>query len=72
MKSDKQYNVLSPDGFSIHFSDTYKSKEDAIKAFEQWKKRYEGQGFYSSAKYGRIPLDELKNYCELIEVELCE
>ena len=72
MKSNKQYDVLSPDGFSIHFSDTYNSIEEAKNALTEWKKRYEFQGYYSSTNYGRIPLDELENYCEIIEVELCE
>ncbi len=33
-----KYDVISPDGFSIHFSDTYPSKKKAIEAFEKWKK----------------------------------
>jgi hypothetical protein len=59
-------NVLSPDGFTIHFADTYKSVEEAKKAIKEWKKNYERQGFYSSTQYGRIPLDELENYCEIV------
>lgn len=62
----KKFDVISPDGFSIHFSDTYSSKKEARKAFEEWKKRYERQGYYSSTNYGRIPLDELENYCKII------
>ena len=64
----KRYDILSPDGFSIHFSDTYLTKEDAMKAFHDWKKRYEQQGYYSSNK-GRIPLDELELHCEMIEID---
>ena len=59
-------NVLSPDGFPIHFSDTYKSVEEAKKAIQEWKKNYESQGYYSSTQYGRIPLDELENYCDIV------
>jgi hypothetical protein len=59
-------NVLSPDGFPIHFADTYKSVEEAKKAIQEWKKNYERQGYYSSTQYGRIPLDELENYCEIV------
>ena len=47
-KGKKRYDILSPDGISIHFSDTYKSIEEAKAAFENWKKRYEAQGYYSS------------------------
>lgn len=61
-----EYIVLSPDGFSIHFSDTYKSIEEAKKAIEEWKKNYERQGYYSSTKYGRIPLNELEKYCDIV------
>jgi hypothetical protein len=62
----KKYDILSPDGFSIHHSDTYSSPEKAWAAFDEWKKRYEMQGYYSSNR-GRIPLDELKNHCELVD-----
>ena len=64
----EKWNVLSPDGISVHFSDTYSNKDDAIKAFEKWRDRFKIQGYYSSAKFGRIPLDELDDFCELIRV----
>jgi hypothetical protein len=69
MANKKRYDVLSPDGFSIHFSDTYATKKEAKNAFNEWKKRYESQGFYSSNK-GRIPLNELEDYCKIIEVDM--
>jgi hypothetical protein len=65
--SKKRYVVLSPDGFTIHHSDTYPTLKEAHRAFEEWKKRYEFQGYYSSTNYGRILLDELKNYCQFVE-----
>jgi len=68
MSKKQKFDVISPDGFSIHFSDTYKTKEDAITAFCEWKKRYETQGYYSSTKFGKIPLDELENYCQIIKI----
>lgn len=61
----QKYDVLSPDGFSIDAVKTYNSKKEAFEAFNEWKKRYEAQGYYSSSN-GRIPLDELENYCEII------
>ena len=61
----KKYNVLSPDGFPIHFSKTYKTIKEAKNAIQEWKKRYEFQGYYSSNR-GRIPLNELENYCEIV------
>jgi hypothetical protein len=66
MKKQK-FDVLSPNGFSIHYSDTYSSEEKAIKAFHEWKKRYESQGYYSSNN-GRIPLNELHNYIKIIKL----
>lgn len=65
--SKKKYDVISPDGFSISFTDTYKSVEKAQEAFENWKKRFEAQGYYSSNR-GRIPLDELEEHCTIVEI----
>jgi hypothetical protein len=68
MSKKQKFDVISPDGFSIHFSDTYKTREEAITAFCEWKKRYETQGYYSSTKFGKIPLDELENYCQIVKI----
>lgn len=62
-----EYDVLSPDGFSIHFSDVYKSREEALEKAKEWIKNYEFQGYYSSVKYGRIPLNEVLDYCKIIK-----
>lgn len=64
-KRTTKYDVLSPDGFSIHHSDTYPSKKKAREAFEQWKKQFERQGYYSSVQYGRITLIDLADYMQL-------
>jgi hypothetical protein len=57
------YEVLSPDGFTIEFDKPYyTSKEKAMTAFNEWKERYRRQGYYSSNN-GRISLDELEKYC---------
>lgn len=62
-----KYDVLSPDGFSIHPSDTYSSIKEARAAFVKWKKQFELQGYYSSVR-GRIPIKELKDYMQLVKV----
>jgi hypothetical protein len=67
-KSSTKYDVLSPDGFSIHPTDTYSSVKSAEKAFDEWKQRYKHQGYYSSVKYGRIPLPELKRYVDIVKL----
>jgi hypothetical protein len=60
------YQVLSPDGFTIEFDKAYyPSREKALEAFHDWKERFRKQGYYSSTEYGRIPLDELENYCSI-------
>lgn len=65
----KKYDVISPDGFSIRIGvEPFKTKKEAIEYFEQWKKRYERQGYYSS-NHGRIPLSDLEDECQWIEVE---
>ena len=63
-----KYDVISPDGFSIHPTDTYKTKAEATYAFKQWLKRYENQGYYSSSQFGRIHLNEVIRYCKIIKV----
>jgi hypothetical protein len=69
MTTRKKYQVYSPDGITIEFGVTYyRSLKQAIEAFQKWKKRYETQGYYSSSNYGRIPLDDLEDYCTLKEI----
>lgn len=59
--------ILSPDGFTLERDvPYYRSHKAAAKAFEEWKKRYETQGYYSSVNYGRIPLEDLEDYCQFI------
>lgn len=61
-----KYFVYSPDNFTIDPNyGYYTSKKKAMDAFEQWKQRYERQGYYSSNDYGRIPLDSLQSYCRV-------
>ena len=59
------FDVISPDGFSIHPVETYSSLDEALKAFENWKQRYQKQGYYSS-NHGRITLDDLINHVKII------
>lgn len=63
-----KFDIISPDGFSIHREDIYSSKEEAIIAFEKWRDNYKRQGYYSSVKYGRISLSDLEDYCKLVEL----
>lgn len=65
MSTTKKYTVLSPDGFTIEREPTYyRSRKKSIEAFNDWKKRYEVQGYYSSSIHGRIDLLDLEDYCQ--------
>jgi len=59
---ETKYIIISPDGFPIHMEE-YIEDNEVLNYFTKWKKRYERQGYYSSVKYGRIPLEELDDYC---------
>lgn len=63
----KKFYILSPDGISIECEKTYSSISEAKEAFNNWKKRYERQGYYSSNR-GRISLDELEDNCTFVEI----
>ena len=67
-QTEKRFDVISPDGFSIDREETYADVNEAKKAFSKWKKRFKTQGYYSSVKFGRIELKELREYCELKEI----
>jgi hypothetical protein len=59
--------VLSPDGFDIyHDPFEYETIKEATEHLDKWVKRYEIQGYYSSNN-GRIPLEQLKQYCKFVE-----
>lgn len=62
-----RYDALSPDGFSISVEDTYATPDEARQAIMRWAKRYEWQGFYSTARRERIPLNELPGRCRIVE-----
>ena len=62
-----RYQVLSPDGLIIENKLTYSSEKEALEAFDKWKERFVIQGYYSSTTYGRIELNELHQYCQLIK-----
>ena len=66
MKTKKRFDVISPDGFAIDRVATYKNRDEAIAAFNIWKKRFEIQGYYSS-NHGRIALDDLADFCIIVE-----
>ena len=64
-----QFEVFSPDGFSISREETYPSREVAEQKLDEWVKRYETQGYYSMSDRTRIPLNEIKDYCRIVRIK---
>jgi hypothetical protein len=61
--------ILSPDGFSIDMQ-VHTSMKNAKIALNNFVKRYEQQGYYSTIKNGQrylMPLNELIENCTLIK-----
>jgi hypothetical protein len=64
MKKNR-YQILSPDGFTLERDvPHYKSRKNAMQALANWIENYRAQGYYSSAKYGRILLVDIIDFCE--------
>ena len=63
-----QFDVYSPDGFAIDRTETYPSPEVAQQKLQEWVKRYEQQGYYSTSNRERIPLDELASRCSIVPI----
>ncbi len=67
--ANNKYQVLSPDGFAIEWDKThYTSRKEAVEAYSKWAERYKSQGYYSSAKHGRIHISDLYDYCQFNQV----
>jgi hypothetical protein len=64
----KKYAIYSPDGFTIDPTPFYTSQKKAIQAFNNFLKRYERQGYYSSVKYGRIEVADIDRYCNFVTI----
>ena len=65
----KHYDVMSPDGFSINRDEIYQTPEKAGLALEQFVRRYQKQGYYSSNE-GRIPVEQLAFHCNLVTITM--
>jgi len=66
------FDVLSPDGMSIVRSDYYPTREAAAAAAVAYANRFQFQGFYSTSRRERIPVDEIAGRCRIVEVEADE
>jgi len=64
------FKVLSPDGFDIDFSESYKTIKLAEKALDLFVEKFKSQGYYSTIKNGQrvnIPFNEIKNNCKIVK-----
>jgi aminopeptidase-like protein len=66
------FDVLSPDGFSINRNSFFANEEVAKKGIEDFAKRYENQGYYSTSNREQISLDELKEHCRIVPIEVSQ
>ena len=66
------FEVLSPDGFTIHPTKVWETREEAIEAAKEWVQSYARQGFYRTNEWIRIPLSELLDKCEVHETPFGE
>lgn len=68
--ADKKYIVMSPDGFPIERDKQYANLAEAEKATEKFIEKYRTQGYYSQSitTVRKIPVDEIKDNCRLVEL----
>ena len=67
------FDVLSPDGITITPDRVYGTLEEAHAAVEAFAQRFVWQGFYSTARWERIPLEEIAGRCRVVEAtEVCD
>jgi hypothetical protein len=64
------YDINSPDGIGMYMDKVYSTPQNAQIGFEEWKKRFEHQGYYRDNNRNMIPLSELRNHCRLVDFEI--
>jgi hypothetical protein len=70
MAKQQVYDINSPDGIGMYMDKVYSTPENAQIGFEEWKKRFEHQGYYRDNNRNMIPLNELRNHCRLVDFEI--
>ncbi len=65
MSKVQKFRILSPDGFDIRMDKANYTEKQVPKELEDFAKRYERQGYYSSNR-GRIPLEDIADYCSVV------
>ena len=65
MPKVQKFRILSPDGFDIRMDKHTFTKKQVPQELENFVKRYERQGYYSSNR-GRIDLEDIADYCSVV------
>jgi len=66
-QTTQKFRILSPDGFELKRDDNEYTQEQVKTELEEFTKRFEAQGYYSSNN-GRIPLAEIAENCMIIPI----
>ena len=66
-----RYDVLSPDGFPIS-CEPFNTQAEAAKYGFEWCKRFAQQGYYSTSRWEKIPLEDLPENLDLVPVTVEE
>jgi hypothetical protein len=64
------YDVISPDGFPISHEGWYDTLEEAQIELENFVAKFVRQGHYSSVNHGRIAIEDIKFYCNIVLVDV--
>jgi hypothetical protein len=73
MKTKQNFRVLSPDGFDLEMNKTYKTPQEVKEAINNFVKRFEPQGYYSTIRNGeryQMPIDEIAENCTVIPFDV--
>jgi hypothetical protein len=68
MPKVQKFRILSPDGFDIRMDKHTFTKKQVPQELENFVKRYERQGYYSSNR-GRIDLEDIADYCSVVPID---
>ena len=63
------YDINSPDGLGMYMDKVYSTPENAEIGFNEWKKRFEHQGYYRDNRRNMIPLNHLRDQCKMVMIE---
>ena len=68
MPKVQKFRILSPDDIDIRMDKFEYTKKQVPQELEDFAKRYERQGYYSSNR-GRIPLEEIAEHCSVVLID---